>query len=383
MLDLSRLPRNNRKPAIYMGQITVGRTMQPPGHELILPPGPHHVELHFGVIELASPEKIHMQYRLDDVDQDWLDADANTGATYASLPAGTHKFHVRACNSDGIWDRTGIVYNVTQTPYYYETKLFRFMLVGMFGLLLAAAYRYRMRSLSAEMNARLDERVTERTRLARDLHDTLIQTIHGSKMVADAGLDDPHDASRLYQALERVSSCLSQATEEGRAALIALRSSATQRNDLAEALARAGQDCILRNSMTFALTVKGTAREMHPIVRDEVYRIAYEAMRNACSHSRGTELNVELTYARDLTVVVSDNGIGFDEERVSQGKDGHFGVRGMRERAERIGAKLQFDSTRSGTHVELIVPARLSFRDGPAEKRSLLKELLRFFRLDR
>ncbi len=195
MLDLSRLPRNNRKPAIYMEQIMVGRTMQPPGRELILPPGPHHVELHFGVIELASPEKIHMQYRLDDVDQEWLDADANTGAIYPSFPAGTHKFHIRACNSDGIWDRTGIVYNITQLPYYYETKLFRLMLVAMFGLLLAAAYRLRMRSLTAEMNARLDERVTERTRLARDLHDTLIQTIHGSKMVADAGLDDPHDAS--------------------------------------------------------------------------------------------------------------------------------------------------------------------------------------------
>jgi signal transduction histidine kinase len=202
-------------------------------------------------------------------------------------------------------------------------------------------------------------------------------------MVADAGLDDPRDASRLYQALERVSSCLAQASEEGRAALTALRSSATQRNDLAEALARAGQDCVLRNSMTFALTVKGTAREMHPIVRDEVYRIGYEAMRNACSHSRGTELNVELTYAWDLTVVVRDNGRGFDEERVAKGKDGHFGVRGMRERAERIGAKLHFDSTRSGTHVELIVPGKLTFRDGPVEKRSWFKELLHFFRLDR
>jgi signal transduction histidine kinase len=360
----------------------VGRTLRPPGRELILPPGPHHVELHFAVIELASPEKIHMQYRLDDVDQDWLDADANTGAIYPSFPPGTHKFHIRACNSDGIWDRTGIVYNITQTPYYYETKLFRFMLAGMFGLLMAAAYRYRMRSLMAEMNARMDERVTERTRLARDLHDTLIQTIHGSKMVADAGLDNPDDATRLYQALERVSSCLAQATEEGRAALTALRSSTTQRNDLAEALERAGQDCVMRNSMTFALTVKGMVREVHPIVRDEVYRIAYEAMRNGGAHSQGTKLSVDLTYARDLAVVVRDNGIGFDYES-AEGKDGHFGVRGMRERAERIGAWLHFDSTSSGTRIELIVPGKLTFRDSPVEKRSLLKDLLHFFRVDR
>jgi signal transduction histidine kinase len=135
--------------------------------------------------------------------------------------------------------------------------------------------------------------------------------------------------------------------------------------------------------MSFALTVKGVVREMHPIVRDEVYRIVYEAMRNACSHSRGTELNIELTYARDLAVVVRDNGIGFDQERVAGGQNGHFGVRGMRERAERIGAKLHFDSSRSGTHVELIVPGKLTFRDGPIEKRSLFKDLLHFFRLDR
>ncbi len=109
---------------------------------------------------------------------------------------------------------------------------------------------------------------------------------------------------------------------------------------------------------------------MHPIVRDEVYRIVYEAMRNACAHSRGTELNVGLTYTRDLTVVVRDNGIGFLQERVARGQDGHFGVRGMQERAERIGAKLNFESSRSGTHVELIVPGKLTFRNGPAEKRS-------------
>ena len=135
--------------------------------------------------------------------------------------------------------------------------------------------------------------------------------------------------------------------------------------------------------MTFALTVEGTTREMHPIVRDEVYRIAYEAMRNACSHSLGTELNIELTYARDLVVAVRDNGIGFDEERAAKGKDGHFGVRGMRERAERIGAKLHFDSTRSGTHVELTVPGKLTFRDSPVGKQRMLKKLLRFFRLGR
>jgi signal transduction histidine kinase/ligand-binding sensor domain-containing protein len=379
MLDLPRLPRNNRKQAIYMEEVTVGRTLQPPGHELALRPGPHHVELHFGAIELSSPEKIHMQYRLDD--QEWLDAGPTSSAIYSSFTVGTHKFHVRACNSDGVWDRAGIVYKITQLPFFYETNLFRLAAVAIFGLVLAGAYRLRLRRLTAEMNARLDERVAERTRLARELHDTLLQTIQGSKMVADDGLDDPADPARMYHALERVSTWLTQATQEGRAALSSLRSSTIQHNDLAEAFERAGQDCILKNSMAFALKVEGVPRDIHPIVRDEVYRIAYEAMRNACSHSRATKLEVELSYARDLVVLVRDNGIGFDRDFIVKGKAGHFGIRGMRERAGRIGAKLRFHSTSSGTEVKLIVPANLTFRDGKLAPRRWLTKLLRFFGL--
>ncbi len=382
MLDLPRLPRKNKEPAIYMEEITVGRTLRPPGHELVLPPGPHHVELHFGAIELASPEKIHMQYRLDD-DQEWLDAATTSSAIYSSFSVGRHKFHVRACNSDGVWGRAGIVYYITQQPYFYETNLFRLAILAIFGLLLASAYRLRLRRLTAEINARLDERVLERTRLARELHDTLLQTIQGSKMVADAGLDDPADPARLYHALERVSNWLAQATREGREALIALRSSTTQHNDLAEALKRAGENCILQNSMTFALSVQGIAREMHPVVRDEVYLIGYEAMRNAFLHSRGTRVDVELSYARDLVVRVRDNGIGINQEVVVKGKKGHFGVAGMRERADRIGAKLRFNSTSAGTEVELIVPGNLTFPDGKLAPQRSLTKLLRFFRLAR
>jgi len=345
-----------------------------------VPPGPHHVELHFGAIELASPEKIHMQYRLDD-DQEWLDAGATSSAIYSSFSVGKHKFHVRASNSDGVWDKAGIVYNITQQPYFYETNLFRLAVVATFGVLLVGAYRLRLRRLTAEMNARLDERVLERTRLARELHDTLLQTIQGSKIMADTGLDDPTDAARLYHALERVSVWLAQATQEGRAALSALRASTTQQNDLAEALQRAGENCILQNSMAFALSVQGTAREMHPIVREEVYLIGYEAMRNACLHSKGTRLDVELSYARDLVVKVRDDGEGIDQRIVAHGKEGHFGVSGMQERAERIGATLRINSTNSGTEIELVVPGKLTFRDQKVAPRGLLAKLRRFFRL--
>ncbi len=363
MIDLRRLPRNSPRPAIYMGEIVVGRTPEAPGRELVLSAGPHHIDVHFGVIELVSPEKIRMQYRLDGVDQEWLDANTPGHAIYSSVPLGTHELHIRACNRDGVWDRVGITYKITQQPYFYETNLFRIAAVVIFGMMLTGAYRYRLSRLTAEMNARLDERVLERTRLARDLHDTLIQTIHGTKMVADAGLDDSRDPATLHRALQRVSDVLEQASQEGRAALSALRSSATQRNDLAEALEQAAEDCVSKNSLEFSLTVEGSVRDIHPIVRDEVYRIAYEAMRNACSHSKASRLDVKLSYARSLVIRVQDNGIGMDKELLAKGKEGHFGIKGMRERAERIGATLLMNSTSSGTDVELTVPRNVAFRE--------------------
>src|SRR5258707_15410849 len=126
MVNLPRLPMTDRKRAIYMEEVTVGGTAQPPGHELVLPPGTHHVELDFDAIEISSPEKIRLQYRLDSVDSEWLDAGAPAHAIYTNIPSGTHALHLRACNSDGIWDRAGIVYNIRQQPYIYETRLFLF-----------------------------------------------------------------------------------------------------------------------------------------------------------------------------------------------------------------------------------------------------------------
>ncbi|MGA2601834.1 MAG: two-component regulator propeller domain-containing protein, partial [Bryobacteraceae bacterium] len=161
MLEISRLRHGPSNPAIFMEKIVIGKNAQPPGRELVLPAGTNHVELHFDTIELASPEAIRAQYRLDGVDPEWLDADASVTATYSGIPVGTHRFHVRACNSDGVWDPSGIVYDVTQKPYFYETNLFRFAAIAVLALLLGAAYRLRLRRITAQMNARLDERVAE------------------------------------------------------------------------------------------------------------------------------------------------------------------------------------------------------------------------------
>jgi len=213
------------------------------------------------------------------------------------------------------------------------------------------------------MSIRFDERLAERTRVARELHDTLLQTVQGSKLVADHALKDPADHDRVLRALEQLSTWLAQATDEGRAALHALRASATETNNLADAFRRVVEECRVDSATQLNFSAKGPAREMHPLVRDEVYRVGYEAIRNACVHSHASRIGIALEYGHDLTLRITDNGVGIETAILETGREGHFGVRGMRERADRIGAKLSVVSgPGTGTVITLVVPGRSVFR---------------------
>lgn len=213
------------------------------------------------------------------------------------------------------------------------------------------------------IEVRFDERANERLRITRELHDTLLQTIQGSKLVADDALESRSDSARMTRALEQLSVWLERATYEGRTALNSLRESTREKNDLAEAFRRSIKECQRHSSIEGYFSVCGKFREMHPVVRDEIYRIGDEGIRNACAHSHASRLEVYLSYARALTLRVIDNGIGIDSQVMYKGKDEHFGLQGMRERAERIGAQLTITSSANmGTEVKLVVPGRIIFR---------------------
>src|ERR1700730_2993517 len=227
-----------------------------------------------------------------------------------------------------------------------------------------------------------DERLAERTRMARDLHDTLLQTIQGSNLVADDALDSSTDPIRMRRAMEQLSVWLARATQEGRAALNSLRTTTTQTNDLAEALRRVTEESLIPSSMAVTFSIVGDAKEMHPIIRDEIYRIGYEAIRNACVHSGASRLEVELRYANDLALRVSDSGIGIDPAIADRGKAGHFGLQGIRERTARIGGKLNLmSSSISGTEIKLVVPGGIIFGKAMPVRRSLLTRIRSIFRL--
>lgn len=378
MLDLHRLPITNAKPSIYLTDVTIGRNTQHPSHDIVLPPGTNHVEINFGAVEISSPEKIRLQYRLDDVDSEWLDAGPSPRAVYNTMPVGTHALHIRACNRNGIWDRQGVVLTITQQPFFYQTRWFIAAMLALGVLLVFMIYRLRVKQISRSISARFDERLAERTRVAREIHDTFLQTVQGSKLVADHALKDPADNARIVRAMEQLSAWLGQATEEGRAALNSLRASTTERNDLADAFRRAIDECRIQSPVDISFSVTGDPREVHPVVRDEIYRIGYEAIRNGCAHSGGDRLSVMLDYGHDLTLHVSDNGVGMDPEIAETGKEGHFGLPGMKERAKRIGSKFTLvSSTDSGTAITLIVPGRVIFHSDRLHWTERVKSLFR------
>lgn len=367
MIDPNHLAENSITPPVHIEGVVADRRSYAAQDGLVIPPLTRDLEIDYTALSFVSPQKVRFRYKLEGHDEEWQEPGARRQAFYNDLRPGQYRFRVIACNNDGVWNEAGATLNFSVAPAWYQTNSFLLLCVS-FGLYITwSLYRLRLRQIARSMSARFDERLAERTRLARELHDTFLQTVQGSKLVADDALEGAGDDVRLRRAMEQLSVWLGQATEEARAALNSLRTSTTERNDLAEALRRATESCQFRESMAVAFSVVGDSKDMHPIVRDEIYRIGYEAIRNACLHSEANRLDVELRYAQDLTVRVKDDGIGIDPLVVADGKDGHFGLKGMRERAARIGADLTIvSSANTGTVVALVVPGGIVFRKAGA-----------------
>jgi signal transduction histidine kinase len=378
-LDPTSLEKNrNRQPPPVMVSSAVANGKSYAGlKNLILPPHTKNLQIEYTALSLALPERVKFRYRLDNIDRDWQDAGTRRQAFYTNLAPGAYRFHVIACNNDGVWNDQGALLEFRIEPAWSQTALFKLLLLVL-GLGIAyILYLFDRQRYIALLRIRFDERLEERTRLARELHDTLLQTIQGSKLVADRALKDLEDPGKTRTALERLSRWLDRGVMEGRAALDSLRNSTEDTEDLVSALRRAAEAC-MSGHMQVTFSVNGTPCSMHPVARDEVLRIGTEAIRNACRHSGSALLSVELSYGKDLTVSVRDSGQGFDPELLNDGKPGHFGIMGMRERASNLGGRLSLNSSNGqGTCLKLIVPGKVVFR------RETIKSLFSASRLRR
>lgn len=329
---------------------------------ITLPAHTSNLRIGYSVLSFPIPERVRSRYRLLGYDKEWHDGGSRVDAPY-NLGPGRYTFQVMARNNDGVWNETDVSLKFTIQPAVYQTVWFQLLYVLAAAILVWLLYRLRLRQMTAQVQLRYAERLAERTRIARDLHDSLLQTIQGSKLIAVNAAKNTNDPIRMRRALEQLSEWLVRATDEGRAALHSLRTSATETNDLAAGLRRALEDCRREPSMETTLSVDGESCEMHPIVRDEVYLIGYEAIRNAHAHSSGSRIDVGLWYGDDLALSVRDNGSGIDPAIANSGKEGHFGLPSMRERAARVGGRLTIGtSANRGTEIKIVIPGSLAFR---------------------
>jgi signal transduction histidine kinase/streptogramin lyase len=346
-------------------------------HTLSLSHLQRNFSLEFAALTYLNLARNRYRYKLEGFDQEWNGVGSNQRAVnYTALPSGSYTFHVQAAGLRGEWSAPGAVLNIRILPPWWSTWWFRTLYSALILLLIWSIYRYRLGQMARQYQLQLEARVSERTRIARELHDTLLQGFHGLLLrfqtVSNLLPDRPAEAKqRLESAIDHAA----QAITESRDAVQQLRSSTVVTNDLPLALSALGKelaaDEINQNSAVFRVEVEGTPRNLHPILRDEVYRIAAEGMRNAFRHAQARQIEVEIRYdERQLRVRVRDDGKGVNAKLLNEeGRTGHWGLNGMYERAKLVGANLDvWSKLDSGTEVELSVPASIAYATSPAPR---------------
>jgi len=363
VVDPARL-RSNSAPAIVHIQ-AISADGKPVGLQgaIHIPGGRQRITFEFAGLSLSVPERVRHRYRLEGFDQGWSEPAAAREAVYTNLPPGPYRFRVIASNPDGVWSGNEGVVGFDVEPLFWQTWWFRLSVVLACALGILALYRRRLHGLTRQLNVRFEERLAERTRIAQELHDTLLQGFLSASMQLHVAVDRLPPDSPARPPLGRVLQLMSQVIEEGRNAVRGLRISGSGSLNLEHAFAHIQEELDLHQDVGFRVIVDGQPRPLHPVLRDDVYRIGREALVNAFQHSCAKSIEIELEYASNqLRVLVRDNGCGIDPQTLQSGREGHWGLPGMRERAERIGATLHvWSSAAAGTEVELSIPSHIAF----------------------
>jgi signal transduction histidine kinase/ligand-binding sensor domain-containing protein len=381
-IDPAHIPVNTLAPPVDISALVADRKAYPLESLTRLPALTRDLEIDYAALSYVAPQKVLFRYILDGRDTAWQEPETRRQAFYSNLRPGHYRFHVIACNNDGVWNEAGAFLDFSIAPAYYQTTWFRAACGAAFLLLLWGIYQLRVRQLHYQFDIGVEARVNERTRIARELHDTLLQSFQGLLLLLQSVSNLlPVRADDAKKRLDTAIDQASQAIAEGRDAVQGLRSStlatndlALATNDLALAMRVLGEELVAgvanQKSPVIDVGVEGAPQELRPIVRDEVYRISAEALRNAFRHAQANRIEIEIRYdAHEFRVRIRDDGKGIDAGTVNRGV-GHFGLSGMRERAKFIGANLEIWSSRdSGTEIQLILPTSVSYETPVRQRR--------------
>jgi ligand-binding sensor domain-containing protein/signal transduction histidine kinase len=355
MIDPEHLKTNTEPPPVVIEQVIVDDKPVEMTANTELPAGIYRLEFQYTGLSFIAPEKVRFKYRLEGFDKNWVDAGARREAAYTNIPPGRYTFRVMAANNDGVWNEAGAALSFYLKPRFYQTIWFYLALLALAAVVAWMIYRRRIGRVRAEFAAVL----AERSRMARDIHDTLAQGFVGISLQLEAVgkmLDQSPD--RAKQHLDLAQTMVTHSLTEARRSVWDLRAQALENADLATALADAAKQLTTGTAVHAEFNLTGTPRSLPATIENNLWRIGQEAMTNAMKHARPKHLRVELAFApKQVTLQVVDDGRGFDTQNDQLSGDGHFGLIGMRERAERLKGKLNVESgAGAGTRISVTAP---------------------------
>lgn len=355
MINPERLKTNSHAPPVVIEQIRIDDQSFAPADRLELPAGTTRFDLDYTAPSFVAPEKVRFRYKLEGFDNDWIDSGTRRIAYYTNLRPGTYTFRVIASNNDGVWNHTGAAVSLYLKPYFYQTYWFYAVCLLALVMLAWLLFRLRVRGMQTQFSAVL----AERTRIAREIHDNLAQEMAGLSVQLEViARRMPPEADTAMSALDRARLQVRHGLAEARRYVWELRSPTLENKDLPTALAETARRLTQDTAIHAQVEVNGTFRPLAQSVEGNLLRIGQEAINNAVKHAHAQRILVNLVFdAKRVQLIIRDDGHGFDNQVARNGRNGHFGIIGMRERAEQIGGTLSIESTDdSGTEVVADVP---------------------------
>jgi ligand-binding sensor domain-containing protein/signal transduction histidine kinase len=331
----------------------------PTSGPLIIPPGKHRLEIRYTLPELQIARRIHFRYRLQGWDKEWTRANTLRYATYTGIPPGKYSFLVESSDGYDRWNSLPSVLPIQVVPYFYQTRWFFSLSAFFIACCFWQLHRMRVAQVSSQINARMQERA----RIARELHDTLLQGVLGVSMHMYADSQQVGGATHLSSLLENASQRLREVAEQSRRAVEGLRSSLSSPGPLESAIAKNIQAMNLPPGFQPQVHCAGQPRVLTPTVQREVEQIVGEAITNAVRHSGADLIRVNVIYQTlHFFISITDSGCGIQANLSEQPRDGHWGILGMRERARLIGGKLDvIPHAPSGTVVEFSIAGKAAY----------------------
>jgi signal transduction histidine kinase/ligand-binding sensor domain-containing protein len=368
VIDPRRDVVNHVPPPVHVDRVEADAERQSLQQYLSLLPNTHVVRIGYSALSFRIPQKVRFRYMLEGYDKHWSETAATREAVYTNLPPATYRFRVIACNDSGIWNNTGDTLSFTVRAAFYQTRWFLFLCLAVLAGMMWILYRTRVIYLSRQITNRVEAQASERLKVSRDLHDTLLQSIQGLILSVHAISEEPTLGTAVRQKIVALSGRAEEAMQEGRDKIRALRFEDRQSRGFVEEIARLASRINPEEAPRFDISATGKEVPLNPLVYEELCFICREALNNAFQHANAQKVEVLVSYGNSrFGLVVRDDGRGFQSEAIQlRSADGHWGVIGMRERASRIGAKFEIkrtslDKVNPGTTVSIEIPAAVAY----------------------